>query len=496
MLNAETKVMLFNLPTSRNEFNPDNFFPLGLLSLGTMLKKNDIDVKLIDVNNHYYNHTESPSADELNDYFNNQLLSAIDDYRPNIIGLGCTFSGAFQNLKIIANNIKKNFPEIPIVIGGMHPTVFSKDILEKYNCIDYVIIGEGEFTFLELITSLVNDNNDFELIDGIAFRKKGRVILNPKTKFIDNLDELPSIDYSILDMGAYKNMDTSGWYSPKGIAVGQPFTVISSRSCPQRCTFCSMWLVHGLRFRHRSSGNVLEEMEKLYNDYNVRYFEFMDDNVTFDKRRIIEICEGIVKRKMEIQFDAPNGIAINRLDKDVVSALVNAGMVRINIAIESGSEYIRNKVMKKNLPTAKIYEACEACIEHKHLFLTAYFIIGMPEETRETLEETYNMMTTLPLDNFSSNFATPYPGTELFDYCKSHNLLAHNVDDYVNITDLHLDSGYPHFKPHNLSIDELIKFKKRCRDYLKEKREASGLPRNIPFRYKDIWLKSTQKQPT
>lgn len=481
------RILLINLPTSRNTFNSDNFFPVGLLSLGAVLKQNDIDTKIIDINNYYYLHNEGPSKEELDSYFENNLYNDIKDYKPDIIGIGCTFSGAFKNLKIIAQQIKNSFPETPIVTGGMHPTVFAGDILRKYNYIDYIIIGEGEFSFLKLVRSLVNNNRTFESIDGIAFRHNGSIKLNPKTNFIDNLDGLPHPDYSILNIDEYRNMDTSGWYSPKGMEIGQPFPIISSRSCPMRCTFCSMWLVHGLKFRPRSPEDVLNEMERFYRDYNIRYFQFIDDNVTFDKKRILEICKGILKRNMNIQFDAPNGIAINRLDEEIVDALVEAGMVKINIAIESGSEYIRNKVMKKGLPTEKIYEACKASEKHKHLYLTGYFIIGMPQETHETLKDTYRMMTTLPFDNYSSNFATPYPGTELFNYCLKHDSLLYKPNDYVDVEDLHLDSPYPHFKLRNLTIEELIAFQKKCRNYLKEKREASGLPRNVPFRYKEQW---------
>ena len=479
-----TKVLLINPPALKDQLiNRDSYFPLGLLSLATVLKNNGIDTRIADIDNHYY--MKECSEDDLKNYIENKLLPYVEDYRPDIIGIGCLFSGRFKNLILIAQKIRSKFPAIPIVIGGMHPTIFAREILKKHDCIDYVIVGEGEFSFLQLIKFLNGDSQTLEAIDGIAFRCKEDMRLNPKTKFISALDELPFADYKIFDIKEYYTMDTSHWYSPKKIKVGQPFPIISSRSCPNRCTFCCMWLVHGPQIRYRSSKNVLDEMEHLYKEYGVTYFRFMDDNLTFNKSRILEICKGISDRNMNIQFDTPNGVAVNKLDKEIIEAMVGAGLVKISLAIESGSDYIRNKVIRKNLTTEKVHEVIEICSNHKSLFIVGYFIIGMPEETHETLQETYEMIKKMPFDNFTTYLATPYPGTELFDFCLKHNLLSHKIEDYVDIEDLHYSSYRPHIKPFKLKIEDLLDFQKKCKDLLKEKRSLSEMPANYPLRYKN-----------
>lgn len=481
----KTKIMLINPPTMNNEYiGSDNYFPLGLLYLATVVKHNNMDVMIVDINNYYYPNIYDVNETMLHEYIDGHLYKYIKHYMPDIIGIGAIFSGAFRGLRIIAKRIKDMFPNVPIVIGGITATMLAREILRKYSYIDYVVIGEGETTFLELARCITNKRQSLEnSIDGIAFRHDGGIKLNPKTRFIDNLDALPFVDYGILNVEEYK-MDTSGWYSPKKIKTGQPFPILSSRSCPQRCTFCNMWLVHGPKIRLRSPGNVLDEMEHLYNDYNVRYFQFIDDNLTFDKRRILEICNGILKRDMNIQFDTPNGICINRLDQDIIDAMVDAGMIRISVAIESGSEYIRNRAIGKGLRTEKIYEVVEGCAKHSHLWIKGFFVIGMPQETYETLEETYKMIKELPLDTFGVFFATPYLGTELFNYCLKHNLLPYKVEDYVNVDDLQLGAMRPHFKPHKLTEEDLLRFQKKSYDYLKKKRMASGLPHNYPLRYR------------
>ena len=268
-------------------------------------------------------------------------------------------------------------------------------------------------------------------------------------------------------------MDTSNWYNPLNIEVGQPFPIISSRSCPMRCTFCNMWHVHGPKIRYRSADDVVDEIEYLYHTYNARYFQFMDDNFTFDKKRVIRMMTEIKRRGLKISYDTPNGIAINRLDKDVIKAMVEGGLIRISIAIESGSQKIR-ELMMKGLKQHKIYEAANELAKYPHVFVKAFFIVGMPEETEETLEETRDMIKTLPIDKFSINYATPFPGTALFNQCKAKGMLRYEVEDYVEIDGHQLRSDRPHFKPYELTEQQLMDFIEWGDEYIKTLPEKTG----------------------
>ena len=478
-----TKVLLINSPTIKNQFvGSDNYFPLGLMYLSSKLKQNDIETKILDANNYYFD--KEVTSLIVQNYAEKELIRSIEEFNPDAIGIGCIFSGAFTSLKIMAKAIKNRFPNIPIVVGGIQATIFSKEILKKYNFIDFVIVGEGEESFLTLVKNISQGATSVSSIDGLAYRDDGEVKLNPKTKFISDPDTLPFPDYSAVNVDEY-NMDTSGWYSPKGLKIGQPYNVITSRSCPQHCTFCSMWLVHGLKTRSRSAENVLDEIEFLYNEHDVRYFEFMDDNMTFVKQRTLDICRGILKRKLDIQFATPNGVAMNRLDKEIIDAMVEAGMIWISVAPESGSEFIRNKCMGKGLSNEKIYEIVNVCATHKKLFVKGFFIIGMPQETHETLDETYKMIKELPLDKYALNFATAYPGTKLFEYCIKNGLIKYQLEDYMDIEDLQFRSNKPHFKPHNLEIEDLIEFQKKGYAYMEEVRSKSKVPGNYPLRYEN-----------
>lgn len=484
-----TKVLLINsIATDVDSSNPDQLyhFPLGLLSLSSVLKKNNIEVRILDFFNIYYSkvfkgqlHNCTPQ-----EYIEKNFSQHVGDFKPDVIGVGCIFSGAFDCGKIIAKKSKEFFPDVPVVMGGLHATIFSVEILKKYSQIDYIILSEGEDSFPKLIKYLTKNGVTLDSIDGITYRKDGQVIKKNKTTFITNLDELPFVEFDILDLKNYV-IDTSNWYSPKKIKIGTPFPILSSRSCPCRCSFCGMWLVQGPTTRFRTPRNVVDEIQNLYEKYNARYFSFLDDNLTLDRKRILAICEDIIKRGLVIQFDTPNGVAINFLDQEVIDAMVRAGLVKINLAPESGSEYIRNEAIGKRLKTEKIYEVFQNCAKYKHLYIGAFFVVGLPQETSETLQETYEMITKLPVDRISVCFAAPYPGTKLYEYCVEHGLLKYNHKEGYDYKKEYLYALHPHFKPHNLTEDELMAFLTKCRDFMKQKRLKVSVPENYPLRFKD-----------
>jgi len=487
---CHSRVLLLNPPTDRTQFvGSDNYFPLGLIMLATVLKKNGDVGEVIDINNDFF---DKDLDDQIfAKHMNDVIIPYVTEFKPDMIGIGGTFSGAFKYTKIIGAMIKNKFPEIPTIVGGNHASTFKGMVIERFKYIDYVMVGEGEHTFPELLKSVVHNNGEgLESIDGLCYRKGGHlanpydpslekeythkrdIVVQNKYYYIDNLDEVPKADFDIVGVKKYY-MDTSKWYNPHDIEIGQPFPIISSRSCPMRCTFCNMWHVHGPKIRYRSADDVVDEIQYLYDNFEARYFQFMDDNFTFDKKRVIRMMNEIVRRGMKISYDTPNGIAISKLDTETIRAMVAGGLIRISIAIESGSQEIRD-LMLKGLKQEKIYEVANELAKYPHVFVKAFFIVGMPEETKETLEETRKMIMNLPIDKFSINYATPFPGTALFNQCKAKNMLRYEVEDYVEIDGHQLRSDRPHFKPFNLTEQDLMDFVAWGDEYIKTLPEKTG----------------------
>ncbi len=463
------KIMLVNPPVPQSYYNKEFYPPLSLLYLGAVLKQNGEEVKILDLRT-----IELNEADNFYNFYKNILITNISEFQPEIIGFGCLYSGNFPDILKFSEQIKERFKNIPIVIGGIHSTIYPTEILSNCPSIDWIVLGEGELSIIQLVNAIKTNCYDFEKIDGFAFRNKnGKIVVNHKTQFIKNLDTIPFPAYELISLKDYY-VDTSNWHNPKDLPINTSLPVISSRSCPNRCNFCSMFMVMGPKWRPRTPENVVDEIEFLYNEYNHKHYSFMDDNLTLKKTHILEICNLINKRKLNIQFETPNGIATCTLDEEVLDARVSAGLVRIAHAIESGSDFIRNKVMKKYLSREKIFEIVKLTKKYKQLFVKAFFIIGMPEETKETLTETYNMIKEIDVDRTYLQNIIPFPGAKIFYQALRDNLLVNIDPKKLYKSDELYITNYNRFfiKPYQLKLTDLYEFRTKCDDLIVAQQKA------------------------
>lgn len=436
-------------------FLREYYMPLALLYLSGSLAPH-FEVHILDLNTL---ELWDLAPEEAKKVIETELLKKIDQTQPFLVGINCLFSGQISQVVHLANIVKRYNPGINVATGGIHPTIFSEDLLAGCPSLDFVLQGEGEENTLQLALALQRGQS-LRQIDGLTYRDKSdRIINQPKTAFIQDVDSIPRPAYHLFDFEKYA-IDTSKWHNPKQQRIGVPIPLITSRSCPQRCNFCVMYRVMGPRFRSRSAGHVLDEMEFLYKEYNTRYFEILDDNFTLNKRRTLDICRGIIDRKMDIQFRTVNGLSVNSLDDESVDALAEAGLVWAPIAIESGSDHIRNQVMGKHLDLKKIFEVTKAFSRHPQIILTSFFIIGMPEDTPETLMETYNLMLELEVDDCSVANAVPFPGTALHAQCSRESLFVKEPGGWADESLFATNKGDGFFiKPKAMSIEELIMYR-------------------------------------
>jgi magnesium-protoporphyrin IX monomethyl ester (oxidative) cyclase len=351
------------------------------------------------------------------------LFREIEKFQPDIIGITCMFSKKKDDFLQLAQNIRHRFPGVILVAGGTYPSLFPVETIDT-GLIDYCVIGEGERTLVDLLNALSDLPDSLPAIEGLAFLKGDEVVVTPKTAYIKELDQIPFPARDLIDYEAYVARKSV----LHGLGLKRSASILTSRSCPNRCNFCSMYKIHGQRWRCRSPENVVEEIIHLKQRYNVKDLFIMDDNFTFSKKRIMEICETIRRSNIRIRWNTPNGISINTLDKEVLSAMKAAGCKGICVAIESGDEELRNKVIGKRLTDQKIETVIKIASEIG-IFVTAFYIIGMPGETEEKFEKTLQQLKTLPLNGAAAAFANPLPGTKLYEDCINNNWTILDSDE-------------------------------------------------------------------
>jgi len=436
-------------------FLREYYMPLALLYLSGSLARN-FEVRVLDLNTLQPWELDPAAAERI---MTEAVRKALEETRPGLVGLNCMFSAQMDRVMKLAAQVKEFDPSIKVATGGMHPTLFGRQMLEHCPSLDFVLKGEGEENTLALALAL-KEGRGVQNIDGLTYRTAdGRVAENPKTSYIHDPDSIPRPAYHLFDFKGYA-IDTSRWHNPRRHNIGVPVPLVTSRSCPQRCNFCALFHAMGPRFRARSAAHVLDEMEYLYHEHQTRYFEIMDDNFSLNRKRTLEICRGIIDRKMDIQFRTVSGLFINSLDQECVDALAEAGLVWAPIAIESGSDFIRNKVIGKNLSRKKIFEIVKAFGRHPQIILTTFFIFGLPEETPKTIMETLDLMRELEVDDRSTCNAIPFPGTALHAQCVKENLLINNSGDWNDKSLFATNQGQNFFlKPHALSLDELTSYR-------------------------------------
>jgi anaerobic magnesium-protoporphyrin IX monomethyl ester cyclase len=396
--------------------------PLGIAYLGAVLKK-DYKVNLLDATTENHRNVEN-LGNGLIKYglSDEEIKKRIAEYSPDVIGITCLYSSQLPFVRKICQLAKEINPMTITIIGGTHPSFLPKEVL-KEKSIDFIILGEGEDTLPGLLRQLER-GQDFTDLDGIAFRRDGQFQVNPKTKFIEDLDRLPFPARELLPMKKYSAINLSMSVTSKS-RYWAP--VITSRGCPAKCIFCSSANFWGNRYRARSAENVLDEIELLVKEYKIKEIQFCDDNLVFDKERAKKIFQGIIDRGLKIFWNTPNGIALWKLDEELLKLMKASGCYELTLAIESGDQEVLSKIVKKPLNLARA-ESLTRSIQKLKIRTHSFFVIGFPGETKEQIRRTFSFARKLRLTSAWFFIANPLPGSKLYEVCKERGYLKENFD--------------------------------------------------------------------
>lgn len=344
------------------------------------------------------------------------LLAQVERFAPDLVGISI-ITHQFAYARKYAGWIKTAFPGIPIICGGVHPTLWPQEVISESG-IDIICLGEGEGPLLELVTRL-EARIDFQDVPGLWVKQGGEIIRNPRPPLLQDLDQLPFPDREVFDFPRILRR----W---SGVA-----DVISGRGCPYNCTYCCSPSLRKLSsglgkfIRRRSVARVIQEIHELASRYPVKKINFDDDTFALDLNWIQEFRK-YYPREIGLPFTC--NARVEPLNRDMLSELKEAGCDTLYIGVESGSERLRREVLHRNMTNEHI--ATVFATAHKMGLKTfAYNMIGFPFETPELAEETVALNRKINPTKIQISTLYPYPGTELYRLCQEHGFLTPESKD-------------------------------------------------------------------
>ncbi len=355
-----------------------------------------------------------------------QIVAEAEAFAPDVIGLSVAAEVFGATAMACATALRKRFPKAVILAGGSDPSMQPDHYLEPDTPLDALVMGEGEVA-LEAILSALANGQDWRGAPSLAFRVGDKPMQRTPRAEVANLDACPP-DWSDLPFERYFDLTRRGFPSRQGIEYpdsDRAVYLVTSRGCPYRCSFCSIQLTMGHAFRTHGDQMVLDMVLDLVTHHGVRHIHFEDDNLSFDRPRLVRLLEGLCALPMPITWDTPNGVRADRFDRELVALCKRSGCVYLMFGVESGSQAVLDEIANKELRLEDVEATLDAC-KAEGLETMALFIFGLPGETREQVLGTYRYafelrkrFDTIP---FFSIYK-PYPGTPLYDTCVKNRWL-------------------------------------------------------------------------
>lgn len=365
------------------------------------------------------------------DDFKNDLL----DFKPDILVLNAATPTLDSDLAIckVAKLVNSN---ILTISKGAYFLSENINILKKFDFLDLIMIGECELTFKEIL-----ENKNYEDILGLAYRKNNQIIRNELRPFCDNLDILPFPARELVDMNIYRRPDNN-----KKQAV-----IKVSRGCPFHCFFCLATPVSGKKVRMRSIDNIIAEIKECKEKYGITNFLFWSDIFDLDRNWTVALCQRIIDEKLNIVWSS--NTRADTADLALAKIMKKSGCGLVSIGIESGSQYMLDKMGKK-ITLAQVKNTVSA-FRKVGIKVYGYFVLGLPWETKKTANATIDFACKLDLNYANFYTATAFPGSRFWDYATKNNLFD-NEDKYKSAY------YYPSVKTHNLSKEEVFELHKKA----------------------------------
>jgi anaerobic magnesium-protoporphyrin IX monomethyl ester cyclase len=423
------KLLLVYPPIKRSERYQGGYgvfggsqIPLGLFCLAAYIRQHGHEVEAVDA--------------EAQNLSSEAILTLIQEGSFEVMGLSAT-TVAFPRALEVAQKVKAVLPDLPVILGGPFTSSQPKYALQ-YPAFDYIIPHEGEESLLALLRCLESKGAIDEVL-GVLYRHDEHIIVNPPRPMIENLASLPPPAFDMIpDITVYTPPPFN--YSKRPVA-----NVITSRGCPNSCTFCEN-TTFGRKVRWRSAKSIVDEIDMLINQHGIREIAFVDDTFTIDQKRVREIFSLLAQRGLRFPWSCMS--RINTVDESLLTYMRDQGCWLMAFGIESGSQEILKNI-KKKISLESVRRVIGVC-DRLGIRSKGFFMVGHPGETEETMEQTIDLACNLPLDQVVVTVNTPMPGSEQFE----------NVEKYGKLQQFSpSDFNYwnPVFVPFGLTAEQVIK---------------------------------------
>jgi len=384
--------------------------PLGLAYIGATLEQAGHEVSVIDAVAEAPEQITSTGQLHALGLLPDEIADRIDP-ETDIIGLTNMWSFSWPLVRTILKVLKERWPDKPIVAGGEHFTGLPELSLRD-SPVDYIVLGEGEETIVELLRCLERGEADPGELAGVAYRRGDDLVINERRARVQAVDAIPWPAWHLIDLKAYNDHGLLNGVNP---GLGMTIPILATRGCPYQCTYCSSPTMWTTRWYPRDPIDVADEITQYVKTYGARNFPFQDLTAIVKKDWIIAFCNEILKRKLDIVWQFPSGTRCEVIDDEVADLLGRSGGRHLAFAPESGSERTR-KLIKKRMTEKGLMNAVSASVAH-NLNITAFLVIGFPHDTKEDLDETKKFVRRLAksgIDDIAIGFYFPIPNTEIY----------------------------------------------------------------------------------
>ena len=403
-----------------------NFPPLGLIDIAGYIRVKGFSVKIIDCN------VDSPSIVSFFQFFKRNIVSKYVSLR--YIGI-TSMTVQIKKAYIIAKICKRFFPNTTIIFGGVHATFVTEEVINKKD-IDIVVLGEGEITLEEIL-----EGNSLDAINGIVYKNFSNgsynIVYNDPRDRLRNLNELSMPAYDLLKIKKYRPAKGSYKRLPA-------MSMMTSRGCPGRCTFCAKTL--GKKLVFKSATSIFKEIQFLIKNYGIKQIQFYDDTFTSNRKNVIELCKIIINNKIDITWTCFS--RVDTINREILRYMKQAGCHQIMYGVETIDKQVLKNINKR-INIKQVINAVK-WTKKERIECRLAFMVGNPGDTKENILKNIYFVNKLNPDYLIVNITTPYPGTEMFKWAKERNLiLTYNWDDY--------DLSKPIMRLENLDENEIKK---------------------------------------